>query len=57
MAKNEQFEEWWAIFEPSLQGLDHVYRAIKDAAEKAWDNGFDCGWDACGDTLDWGTNG
>ncbi len=56
--KNEQFEEWWATMEPGFRELQPVMMlAFKELAEKAWDNGFDCGWDACGDTLYWGNDG
>jgi hypothetical protein len=49
--KNDQFEEWWITFVQNLYGFDHAYGLVKEAAEKAWDNGFDAGWNDCHDAY------
>lgn len=40
--------------EPGFSELQPVLMlAFKELAKKAWDNGFDCGWEGAADAYGW----
>ncbi len=51
---DQTFATYWAAIEPEFSEVQPVLMlAFKELAEKAWDNGFNAGWDVATDAYGW----
>jgi len=53
---DQTFEAFWEANKPQTDNIKVVMPTLKEVARRAWENGFDAGWDTCGGVLDWGND-